>query len=198
MNIQEIYSLLGKYYDGTSTDEEEIRLRQFFLEDEVPAELEEDRQIFLHWNGETSIPMPDEGFEQRILKRIDAAEHGNRFRMRRILFPAMSSAAAILILFGSWFFFIHRQEPGDTFKDPALAYNESVKILYSVSSRLNTGMNALEPVRKARSVTAKSLGTFEKSTAIINDNFKSLDYFRKTMQIVSSPLDLNAVKKQVR
>jgi len=196
MNTQEIFSLLEKYYEGRCSDEEELILRKYFREADVPPELETEKQMFGYYDSSLSVPEPAAGFEDRIIRSIDMSESKKgAHSTRRYLFAAMSTAAAIILLIGSWFFFIRGTEPADTFRDPALAYNETVRILYNVSARLNTGMNAMEPVRKAQSVAAKSIGRVGKSTSMIDDNLKALDYFQKAMVIVSSPLEISTIKK---
>jgi hypothetical protein len=196
MNTQEINSLLEKYYEGRCSDEEEQILRKYFREADVPPELETETEMFGNYDSSLSVPQPAADFEDRILRSIDRAENKKgALSTRRYLFAVMSTAAAIFLLIGSWFFFIRRTEPADTFRDPALAYNETIRILYNVSARLNTGMNAMEPVRKAQSVAEKSIGRVGKSTSMINDNLKALDYFQKAMVIVSSPLEISTLKK---
>jgi hypothetical protein len=197
MNTLEIYSLLEKYYDGRCSDDEEQILRKFFREAEIPPELQAEKEMFSYFDSALSVPKPSSDFEERIIRSVDIAENKSHvLNTRRYLFAAMSSAAALLLLIGSWFFFVRRTEPADTFRDPALAYNETIRILYNVSARLNTGISAMDPVRKAQSIAAKSIGTVGKSTGMINDNLKALDYFQKAMVIVSSPLEISAIKKR--
>ncbi|MGD0584082.1 MAG: hypothetical protein ABR974_14200 [Bacteroidales bacterium] len=197
MNTQEIYSLLEKYYDGRCSDEEEQMLRKYFRETEVPNELKAEKEMFAYYDSALSVPMPGADFEARIIRSVDTSEIKTHvLKTRRYLFMAMSSAAALLLLIGSWFFFVRRTEPADTFRDPSLAYNETIKILYDVSAKLNSGIDALEPARRAQSVAAKSLGTVKRSTGMINDNLKALDYFQKAMVIVSSPLEISTSKNK--
>jgi hypothetical protein len=196
MNTQEINSLLEKYYEGRSSDEEEQLLRRYFREADVAPELQAEKEMFGYYDTFLSIPQPEADFEERIIRSVDSAEiRGGLHTTGRYLFTAMSTAAAILLLVGSWFLFIRRTEPADTFRDPSIAYNETVRILYNVSARMNSGMNAMDPMRKAQSVASKSMGRVGKSAGMINDNLKALDYFQKAMVIVSSPLEINTLKK---
>ena len=196
MNTLEIKSLLEKYYEGNCSDQEEQLLREYFREAEVAPGLEAEKEMFGYYDSSLSIPEPSAGFEKRIILAVDGVENKKgRLTVRRYIFSTMSAAAAIMLLIGSWFFFIRRTEPDDTFRDPAIAYNETVKILYSVSAKINTGMNAMEPVKKVRSVAEKSIGRVGRSAGMINDNLKTLGYFQKAMVIVSSPLEINSHKK---
>lgn len=196
MNTGEIYSLLERYYEGKCSDDEEQALRKFFREEAVPPELEIEKEMFSFYDASISVPQPDSGFEGRIISAIDKTENRKYIiNTRRYLFAVMSTAAALLLLIGSWYFFIRRTEPADTFKDPQLAYNETIRILYHVSSKMNTGIDAMEPARKARATAVNGIDRVGKSTGMINKNLKSLDYFRKAMVIVSSPLEISSIKK---
>jgi hypothetical protein len=196
MNTKEVYSLLEKYYDGRCSDEEEQILRMYFRDADVPYELEAEKEVFGYYNSALIVPQPSKGFEERIIRSLDKTDNRIRTKQsRKYMFALLSSAATLLLLFGSWFFFIRKTEPTDTFRDPALAYNETIKILYDVSLRLNTGMNALEPARKAQNTAVRSIGTVGRSTGMINDNLKALDYFQKAMDIVSSPFEIRTNNK---
>ena len=189
MNTGEIYRLLERYYEGLTTETEENELRSFFRNGDVPPEMEDERLIFILMErspGET--PMPDMGFEDRIINAVDLDER-RRIRGRRTLYAILSSAAAVLMFFGIWFGFVHDTRKTDTFNDPRLAYNEAARILYNVSERMNNGLSAIEPARKASQTASREIRRVEKSTGMISDNLKPLNYFRKAMVIVSSPLE---------
>ena len=47
MNIEQIQSLLARFYEGQTTPEEERLLADFFHREDVPEELQEDKQLFL-------------------------------------------------------------------------------------------------------------------------------------------------------
>jgi hypothetical protein len=106
----------------------------------------------------------------------------------------MSAAAGILILTGSYFFFMRKTEIDDTFKDPAIAYAETIKILREVSSELNHGAQVLEPVGKMSEVTRKSFKSINNSTGIVEKNLKNLDYLQKAIDMSHVPVDKNINK----
>ena len=87
------------------------------------------------------VPEPSAGFEARNYQRllIHSDERQDQPGYRRVLVPLLSAAAGLLILAGSYFFFVHRAEPEDTFTDPEIAYAETMKILMDVSSQMNHG-----------------------------------------------------------
>ena len=127
---------------------------------------------------------------------IDGSEQ--RFRSRRyrsFVFTALGTAAGILMLAGSYFFLVHRSEPGDTFSDPKLAYAETMKILRDVSSQLNHGTMALEPVTRINDLTEKSFATINKSAKIVEKNLKNLDYLQKAIEINKKTVEESTNKK---
>jgi hypothetical protein len=190
MNTKELNRLLEKYYKGESTEAEEEKLRRFFSGENIPEGYDTEKAIFSYYDEANAIPEPSYDFEARILDGIDRYEEGRRkFSIRRHLIPSLSAAAGILLLAGSYFFFIHRSEPRDTFTDPQIAYAETMKILMNVSSQLNRGAMALEPVGKMNQMTTKSFESIHKSTKIVERNLKSLDYLERAIEIINVPAE---------
>ena len=195
MNTKELNKLLEKYYKGESTEEEEEKLRMFFSGGNIPEGYEAEKDIFSYYNEAITVPEPSYDFEARIIEGIDKSEESRRkVTIRRYLIPSLSAAAGILLLAGSYFFFIHRTEPRDTFTDPAIAYAETMKILMNVSSQLNRGAMALEPVGRMNEMTTKSFESINKSTKIVERNLKSLNYLERAIEIVNVP-DRKSINK---
>jgi hypothetical protein len=190
MNAEELNRLLEKYYNGESTEEEERNLREYFNEKNVPKGYETEKEIFRYYMAAGEVPEPSIDFEARILAGIDDASDSNKGsqKTRKLILTYMSAAAGLLILAGSYFFFVHKAEPGDTFTDPEIAYAETIKVLMAVSSQLNHGAQALEPVSKINEMTIKSFEAFNKSTIIIEKNLKNLDYLQKAIEITDVSL----------
>jgi hypothetical protein len=186
MNTEEIKRLLEKYYNAESTEEEELKLRKFFSQEDVPEDFREVKEIFRYYLQVSDIPEPSANFEKKIISAINAEYPGTeKAKSRRLFFLLTGIAAGLLILTGSYFFFLFKAEPRDTFSDPDIAYAEAMKILYDVSSRLNHGTQALEPILKMQDFTKKSFNNINKSTSIIEEKLKSLDHFRKAMEIIN-------------
>lgn len=184
MNEEDLKKLIEKYYNGVSTDQDEKALRAYFSENDAPSGFETEKEIFSFYMGSKVVPEPSTDFESRIKKAIDMASVDKEpAKFRKILVPILSAAAGLLILAGSYFFFISRQETTDTFTDPRIAYAETMKILLEVSSQLNQGSRSLQPVGKINEMKMRSLGSINKSTVIIEKNLKSLGYLRNTTEI---------------
>lgn len=108
------------------------------------------------------------------------------------MFAVLSGiAAGILILAGTYFFFIQKSEPRDTYSDPEIAYVETMKILYNVSNRLNHGTNALGQLGELSEETNRSINKINKSTAILKEKMKPLDNMLRTMKNVNTGKENN-------
>jgi hypothetical protein len=178
MNEEELKRLIGKYYNGESTEEEESALRDFFNKGNVPAGYEAEKEIFGYYDDTAEIPEPSHDFEAQIMAAIDAS--AKKRSMRRILLPLLSAAAGLLILGGSYFFFINKASTRDTFSDPAIAYAETVKILHHVSTQLNQGAKALEPIGKLEMVRRQSIQKINNTTKIAEKSLRELNLLKNT------------------
>ena len=196
MNTEELNRLLEKYYKGESTAAEERDLKVFFSGNIIPEGYDTEKALFSYYMTFSEVPEPSSEFEEMILLGIDESEKNIISRKyRRFILSVLSAAAGILILTGSYFFFVYRSEPRDTFSDPNLAYAETMKILMDVSSQLNHGAIALEPVTRINVMTTKSFEAINKSTKIVEKNLKSLDYLQKAIEITNIK-DANSINKK--
>ena len=110
------------------------------------------------------------------------SREGGQTIYRRLILSVAGIAAGLLIIFGSWYFFMRYTDPRDTFSDPELAYAEVMKVLNDVSVRLNKGAGALESVGKMHEVTEKSFSTISRSTNKIGKNLETLDQFTRKLE----------------
>jgi hypothetical protein len=187
MNEEELSLLLEKYYNGESTEVEEKRLRDFLKNSNLPAGYETEKEIFNYYSEDENLSEPSSGFEERIMEGIDKAISSKRKNLfKKYFIPFISAAAGILILTGSYFFFVQKSDFKDTFSDPEIAYAETMKILMEVSVKLNQGTNTLEPVSKINELTAKSFNAINKSTIIIEKNFKNMDYLQRAIELTNT------------
>lgn len=187
MKQEEIKQLLDKYYAGETTGEEEVLLKRYFSQADIPAELRDEMEIFRFFSQSSVIPEPSADFETRIISAIDSYDQVSGGIKRRKIFLVLSGiAAGMLILAGTYFFFIQKTEPRDTYSDPEIAYAETMKVLYNVSSHLNHGTNALGQIGELRDETNRSLNTISKSTAILIEKMKPLDNMLRTMENINT------------
>ncbi len=192
MKSEEIKRLLEKYYEGESTVEEEVFLKNFFSLGDIPEDLINEKEIFSYYLKSAIVPEPSLAFEKNIIAALDSIGEASLNQKRRRAFGIFTSiAAVILILTGSYFFFIHKSEPRDTFSDPEIAYAETMKILYGVSIRLNKGTQALDRMSSMQEVTRQSLETINRSASTIQEKMKPLAQIRKAGNIIGSTTDKN-------
>jgi len=177
MNKEEIKHLLQKYYNGDTTLDEEIYLKNFFRGGDIPEEMIIEKEIFRYFILPSVIPEPSADFEEKIFSAIDHGESNIvKSRKRSRLYKTLTGiAAGLMILAGSYFFFTGRSEPHDTYSDPELAYAETMKILNDVSARLNRGTKSLRQLSVLHDETSRSLEIVSRSTAIIEEKMKPLD-----------------------
>ena len=188
MKKEELDRLISRYYAGSSTKEDEKKLINFFRGNDIPDGYEAEKAIFRYMEDASEIPEPSPDLEAHIIAGLDFSE--NKGRVRRLLIWLSGVAAAIIIMTGSWFFFANSNKPADTFTDPQLAYEEALKILYDVSSRMNQGAAAMEPFTKINS-SLRSLQVISKSTETFQNSFRSLDHLQKAIEITQSPPNRN-------
>jgi hypothetical protein len=185
MNEEELKRLLEKYYNGNSTVDEEKNLKDYFKHSDSAKGNEAEKDIFRYYLSAGMIPDPSIDFEDRIMAEIDNLDSTEELhRNKRIILSFMSAAAVLIIAVSSYFFLINSSKQGDTFTDPQIAYAETIKVLMNVSSQLNHGTQALEPVGKLHMMTGKCFKTINKPTIIIEKNLKNLDHLQKAFNII--------------
>lgn len=194
MNTEELKKILEKYYEGKASEEEELTLRKFFSENNVPVGFETEKEIFGFYERMGKIPDLSPDFEGKIIAGIDKNISGS-LKKRRLVISLLSAAAGVLILTGLYFFFLNKTEPGDTFSDPELAYAETLKILYNVSLQFNNGTQTLRPLGKMQEVSTKSFEEINRSTIIIEEKMKNLNYIRNAMDLISLPSSEKLINK---
>ena len=70
MKASEIDKILVRYYDGVTDEAEEKELKRFFTEEDVPAHLLAQKEIFMQL-GDFSEPEIPDGLECRLSAKID-------------------------------------------------------------------------------------------------------------------------------
>lgn len=98
MKPETIKELLDRYFEGASSLEEEQRLRDYFNQNEVSAELEVYQPIFQVLQNEQAVQLP-ETFEASFMELLkNQAEETPVRTIRRPVRLWVSRAAAVLIL----------------------------------------------------------------------------------------------------
>jgi hypothetical protein len=190
MKEEELKKLIEKYYEGTSTDEEEMLLRAYFSGPDNFPGYETEKEIFGFITGSVQVPEPSAAFDEKIGRAVDnASGSSGSARLRQLLVPLLSAAAGLIIVIVSYFFLSGKDELKDTYNDPGIAYAETMKVLVEVSSKLNYGKEVLKPVGRMNEMKVKSLESINRSSTIIERNLKTLVYLK------SSDFSKDTIKK---
>ena len=188
MKEEELKDLIGKYYEGITSSAEEIVLKEYFSMNS-PEGFEAEKEIFSYYRSIPMAPEPSVDLNARIIGRINALESSRGdTRHRRYLLPLLRVAASLFILTSLWLFYQNRSESIDTFNDPAIAYAETMKILYSVSVQLNKGAITMKPLSKLSDITDKSIKTLGESSHKIQ---KNVTFLTKSVKDADTQLNTN-------
>lgn len=188
MNIQEINKLLEKYYSAGCSEEEEKLLRDLLSDEGASDEYPCEKEIFESFRiMNSNMPSPSENFEKKIISEIDKLEYtaGKNNRQRQ-WFSLSGIAAVIALLAGLYFLNVFQKEPKDSFSDPAVAYAETMRVLYEVSSKLNMGIKAVEPVGELYSVTQNSLRAISEPASMAEKKLQDLKQLQKAIEQLQS------------
>jgi len=147
MNIEQIKSLLARFYEGQTTPEEERQLADFFRREDVPEDLQEDKQLFLLLAQTSDQEMPQDIAEEitafvnnlgqtKIQSLIpeDKQRKGVIFRLKTPPKMWYRAAATVAILFaiGGGVFFHQQTYTTDPFRDTCSTPEEAADaILYA-------------------------------------------------------------------
>lgn len=180
MKEEVLKRLVEKYYSGTTSEEEEDLLHDYFRNAGDIPDFEAEKAIFGYFSDTTEIPEPNADFEDKIIAAVDASDSSLAGSRVRSLFLTLSGVAAgLLILAGTYFFFKGKTDAKDSFNDPVLAYQETLRILNEVSLKMNKGAATLEPVGKINEVKRKSLSSINRSAVVVEKSLKSINNLGK-------------------
>ena len=148
MTIEQIKSLLARFYEGQTTPDEERLLAAYFRREDVPEELQEDKQLFLMLAQISDQEMPQDIAEeitafvnnlgQTEKKPVLSEEKQNKGIIYRLKTPPkmwyrVAATVAILLAIGGGMF-VHQQRTfaTDPFRDTCKTPEEAADaILYA-------------------------------------------------------------------
>jgi hypothetical protein len=186
MNLQELDRILEKYYEGSSSEEEERLLFDALKDDNLPDKYIIDRQMAGISSYDSFIPEPDSGFESRIMQAIDDNEQDTRVRsLKRRVYSVVSVAATILIVISSWFILQDKNGMKDSYDDPVLAYNATIGILQQVSSTMNTGNKAIAKLNHIDSAR-ENLKRISEPSRLLTREMEALKYIEKSISLLET------------
>lgn len=144
ITTQEIRQILLRFYDGQTTRDEEISLKQWFENNPCPDDLIPDRKVVMALSTPEEAQVPI-GLQRRIANRLDKKDARKRMHLYRWL-SMTGIAASVVITIGGicWW---QRPEPtvyADTCETPQEAIYEVKNTLNYLSADLCQGLEAEE------------------------------------------------------
>ena len=151
-------ALIEKYFEGETSLEEEASLREYFQQETVEESLQMYRPLFQHYHSAKDATLGEE-FDQALLSR----NNGAKVRTLRPTTLLLRVAAIGLVLAACMLFLYqsnrhHSQQAAIDWSkyevtDEQVAYDETVKALRLLSSKLHKGtQKASEEVEKIEKV----------------------------------------------
>ncbi len=154
-NLQEINKLLAKFYNGESSKDDELYLIKFFRKENIPDELNADKELFLYLKDQKYRSLQNNDLSEKIWQNIQNTEKKKKHRIRRDL-SVLSGIAASILIFIISFHMLHNNPNifnneykfEDTYTNPELAYLETKQALLYISEKFNKGTEQLKPIAK--------------------------------------------------
>ncbi|MDY0280177.1 MAG: hypothetical protein RBR35_06425 [Salinivirgaceae bacterium] len=177
--------LLEKYYEGTTTLEEERAIRSYFAKHETTDELREEQRLFNSFVvDEKEIPLSLESdIFDAIAKQTETPEKRKHIAIQRIVSWATAAIIVLSVGFGWYYTQIEkRTQLSDTFQNPEEAYQETMRVLAYVGSKMNKAQEELQPIAKMSKVTETL-----QPIITINNNLHRVDQ----LKILTNPLSTN-------
>lgn len=146
MESQKIKILLNRYFEATSTVEEENELINYFTSANVEDEFKPYIPMF---TGLKELSMEeDPGLEEELMNHILETENREKGKTRWIWQMVTGVAASVMLAILAANFYGNQTKWNDTFSDPQQAYVEASKTLQFVAGKYNKGLAQLRPIQK--------------------------------------------------
>ena len=153
IKTEDIKRLLDRYYDGTTTEEEEEVLRTYFNGSDIDASIREESVIFTALqSSEYPVPTGMEGRLSRQISQWNSLEVATQRTIRHINLRWVVGIAASLLLLLATGAIVYQNENNspqteqDTYTNAKDAYAETSRALMKFSKSLNKGIEAAENV----------------------------------------------------
>lgn len=176
METNNIKDLIQAFYDGKTTVEEEKIIFDYFQNEGISEDLEEEKKFFLSLQAikkPIDIPSSLESKISKLIDNLDQNENKKSQKIKNLWIWIASSAACIIIVLSVGFYLNENRtnyqmavETKDTFDDPNQAYKEVEQALILVSNNMNKGIEQLSVIS---SNMDKTSDIFNKSINKINE-----------------------------
>ena len=177
MTIEQIKSLLARFYEGQTTPEEERQLADFFRREDVPEDLQEDKQLFQLLAQTSNQEMPQDIAEEitafvnnlgqtKIQPLIpeDKQRKGVIFRLKTPpkMWYRVAATVAILFAIGGGVFFHQQTYTTDPFRDTCSTPEEAAAQIQRANSMI------AKATEQCMAPTSKALQKADATKQVIN------------------------------
>jgi hypothetical protein len=151
-NIEQIKSLIARFYEGQTTPEEERLLADFFRCEDVPEDLQQDKQLFLLLAQTSDQEMPQDIAEEitafvnnlgksdiQPLTHVSQQRKGVIYRLKTPpkMWYRVAATVAILLAIGGGVFFHQRTYTTDPFRDTCSTPEEAADAIFYANDIIN-------------------------------------------------------------
>ena len=185
MNIEQIQSLLSRFYEGQTTPDEERLLADFFHREDVPEELQEDKQLFLMLAQISNQEMPTDiaeeitafvnnlgQTEKKPVLSEEKQHKGITYRLKTHpqMWYRVAATVAILFAIGGGVFFHQQTYTTDPFRDTCSTPEEAAREILYANDIIN---RSLAPFRQSANMATEQVNEMNKTiqTATRNINY---------------------------
>ena len=164
MELKEIKQTLQKYFEGTSTEQEEQVLTDYFDSPTIAPELRKYQQFFVGLQ-QLSDERRDGELEEELMDYILEKEYREKTHYRWLWQTVSGVAAALMIALLAVNLSTGEAHWEDTYSNPDQAYAEAALTLQYVAGYYQKGMEGLQPVKTINMASQplnKSLNKLEK------------------------------------
>ena len=184
MTIEQIKSLLSRFYEGQTTPDEERLLAAYFHREDVPEELQEDKQLFLMLAQISDQEMPTDIAEEitAFVNNLGQTEKNSvlpevkqrkgiidRLKTPPKMWYRVAATVAILLAIGGGVFFHQQTYTTDPFRDTCRTPEEAAREILYANDIIN---RSLAPFRQSANMATEQVNemnkTIQKATRYIN------------------------------
>ena len=177
MNIEQVKSLLSRFYEGQTTPEEERQLAAFFRREDVPEDLQQDKQLFLLLAQTSEQEMPQDIAEEitafvnnlgqqdiQPLTHISQQRKGVIYRLKTPpkVWYRVAAMVAILLTIGGGVLHHQRTYAPDPFRDTCATPEEAAAQIQRANSMI------AKATEQCMAPTSKALRQADATKQVIN------------------------------
>ena len=177
MTIEQVKSILSRFYEGQTTPEEERQLAAFFRREDVPEDLQQDKQLFLLLAQTSEQEMPQDIADEitafvnnlgqsdiQPLTHVSQQRKGVIFRLKTPpkVMCRVAATVAILLAIGGGVLHHQRTYAPDPFRDTCATPEEAAAQIQRANSMI------AKATEQCMAPTSKALRQADATKQVIN------------------------------